>query len=544
MDDLTPTIITPTNDDVADDEDNEDSSWSNTSASSSESEFDRTGRLTRHGASPGKRKRRRRTKRRRRHKKQRRRTNNIEHVNPQIQKKLETDRARFKHYDDGTKRCLCCSFSSRDHLRYVPASAKHFQKTTKGIRCCECKSLLCEDCIMDLHPQIQRIRKKLHSDCDDFVNGIELYVKSKGKKKPAKYIGHCCMISKRRAEEKQRERDEEEQRARDEEDRRVRDEEQGVREEGEMVERSGIGGGMVYYGHRLIVAATNKCMDVHCLGKEPGIKATPHSVQREAYAKLVDELGIKTLDEMPAEWRRLSFETELTLRPPHVIDTDKGKTSRQKVRDDLLAYSLIPSLLTHSCLVQFKTKIVFVPRVDEVDMDAIKGTNDLPYEQLKKHYLFKDEDEVDRDCTLFLGYEPGQPLEYAYILLLRFHKMKPAVPHKTSKQLLLDLEQHLKNNKLERRRSGGSSGRLCYSKELKQMMATSGSTPKRSKACCFLRGIDEKWHLIFLHVWSGGLDRYISYLLPTTISLFFHYCDHFDTSVYIYLHTVSIIKAL
>ena len=64
MDDLTPTIITPTNNDVADNEDNEDSSWSNTSASSSESEFDRTGRVTRHGASPSKRKRRRRTKRR------------------------------------------------------------------------------------------------------------------------------------------------------------------------------------------------------------------------------------------------------------------------------------------------------------------------------------------------------------------------------------------------------------------------------------------------------------------------------------------------
>ena len=113
------------------------------------------------------------------------------------------------------------------------------------------------------------------------------------------------------------------------------------------VENSRLGGGMVYYGYRLIVAASKKCMDVHCLGEEPGIQATPHSVVTEVYAQLVDQLGIKTLDEMPAEWRRLSFETELTLRPPHVIDTDKGKTSQEKVRDDLLLCCLWTPLVTY-----------------------------------------------------------------------------------------------------------------------------------------------------------------------------------------------------
>ena len=74
---------------------------------------------------------------------------------------------------------------------------------------------------MDLHPQIQRIRKDLHSDCDDFVNGIKLYYKSKGKKKQVKHIGHCCMrISKRVSEEEQRTCDEA-QRARDEEEQRT-----------------------------------------------------------------------------------------------------------------------------------------------------------------------------------------------------------------------------------------------------------------------------------------------------------------------------------
>ena len=140
-----------------------------------------------------------------------------------------------------------------------------------------------------------------------------------------------------------------------------------------------------------------------------------------------------------------------------------------------------------------------------MDIEAIKGKNDLSYEHLKQHYIFKEEDEVDRDCTLFLGYEPGQPLEYAAILLLRFHKMEPTVPHADSRQLLYALEKYLKNNKLERRRSGGSSGPLCYSSELLQMLATSNSSPKRSKACCYLRGLDEKWHLIYINHKEGSV---------------------------------------
>ena len=91
---------------------------------------------------------------------------------------------------------------------------------------------------------------------------------------------------------------------------------------------------------------------------------------------------------------------------------------------------------------QFKTKIVFVPRVDNVDLKSIKGKNHLSYANLKKHYLFKEEDEVDRDCTLFLGYEPGSLHGKVVILLLRFHKFKPVIRQKNSKDLLKELEGH------------------------------------------------------------------------------------------------------
>ena len=115
---------------------------------------------------------------------------------------------------------------------------------------------------------------------------------------------------------------------------------------------------------------------------------------------------------------------------------------------------------------------------------------------------------MDRDITVFIKYNPTKSRRVAtncQLEVMRFHKFNPSFSHKkTAMGLLKNIMKTCLRKKgqkvdhiLERRRCCGSSGPLRYSKELLDMIATPNSTPKKGQAVFFLRGLDEKWHLIY-----------------------------------------------
>ena len=113
-----------------------------------------------------------------------------------------------------------------------------------------------------------------------------------------------------------------------------------------------------------------------------------------------------------------------------------------------------------------------------------------------------------------MGYDPDEP-SVGSVLLCRFLKMKPLFKGKgqRSKTFLIALQKHLKNEGLERRRVGGSSGFLEYNKELKILMSTPNSAPKCSKGVVWLRSKDNlRWHVFYCS--QEGTWKYTYYTTP------------------------------
>ena len=75
------------------------------------------------------------------------------------------------------------------------------------------------------------------------------------------------------------------------------------------------------------------------------------------------------------------------------------------------------------------------------------------------------------------------------LIMCRFHKLHANTGRYTSRELL----HHLRNNLpptdggFERMRGGGSNGKIGYTDELKRMMATPNSSPRKSKGVVYLR---------------------------------------------------------
>ena len=113
-----------------------------------------------------------------------------------------------------------------------------------------------------------------------------------------------------------------------------------------------------------------------------------------------------------------------------------------------------------------------------------------------------------------MGYDPDEP-SVGSVLLCRFLKMKPQFKGKGqhSKTFLIALQKHLKNEGLERRRVGGSSGFLEYNKELKILMSTPNAAPKCSKGVVYLRSKDNlRWHVFYCS--QEGTWKYTYYTTP------------------------------
>lgn len=155
---------------------------------------------------------------------------------------------------------------------------------------------------------------------------------------------------------------------------------------------------------------------------------------------------------------------------------------------------------------QYKVKLIYVPKsMSECSSKAFfktyKGSNTFPKEVIKEsHYLSADAEDSSIDATIVIGYDPLQPNSTGSLLLFRFHHMDPNIRKDSEKKRLLQcLQTLLKNNGIERKRTGGSSGYINYSRALKTMMATNNSTPRKSKGVVFLRqACDTAWDMFYV----------------------------------------------
>ena len=81
----------------------------------------------------------------------------------------------------------------------------------------------------------------------------------------------------------------------------------------------------------------------------------------------------------------------------------------------------------------------------------------------------------------------------------------------TTKDLFLELQCLLKNNGLEQRRTGGSSGYVSYTTELKLMMATPNSSPRNSKGSIWPRSKDNNLKWLLFYVGTKDMELKFTY---------------------------------
>ena len=85
------------------------------------------------------------------------------------------------------------------------------------------------------------------------------------------------------------------------------------------------------------------------------------------------------------------------------------------------------------------------------------------------------------------------------LALCRFHGMTKPMESRDAIRLFKQAKNVLKNECLERRRSGGSSGEIQYSKDLMKMLHTPNSSPRCSSGTIFLEGTNQQWLVFYIN---------------------------------------------
>lgn len=144
-----------------------------------------------------------------------------------------------------------------------------------------------------------------------------------------------------------------------------------------------------------------------------------------------------------------------------------------------------------------KVRVFYALKVAHENV-KLRGSNHISDSDVMSSYHFDSTKLSKVDATLIVGHEENEG--YASILLCRFHNLSPELKnHMSTRELLQDLQKHLKNDGLERRRMGASSGYVTYSKEFKKLMKTSNSSPRCSKGAVWLRDASNlKWNLYYI----------------------------------------------
>lgn len=177
-------------------------------------------------------------------------------------------------------------------------------------------------------------------------------------------------------------------------------------------------------------------------------------------------------------------------------------------------YSYVTIYDTHSLTsffcYQFKVKVYFIPKIQECD-ESLKASNKASDELVKECFYFDPDDSSDGvDVTMLVGYDhikssDGGGVRSVLLCQLgnEMFRYNCGSSDIFCQDLLKDLMCALSNNGLERRRTGGSSGKLTYSNHLKQLMETPNSTPRCSNGALWLHRKDEKWHVIYINTTEG-----------------------------------------
>ena len=137
---------------------------------------------------------------------------------------------------------------------------------------------------------------------------------------------------------------------------------------------------------------------------------------------------------------------------------------------------------------QMTVRVYYIPKV-KGEIGGLKGSNEICDDEVKVSTYFDSNLDLEEvDVSLLIGYD-SQNKNMASILLCRFHKMYPSfkLKNQNSKSFLKDLKLELKNDGMERRRVGGSSGFIGYTKEMKCLMKTHNSSPRCSKGVVWLK---------------------------------------------------------
>ena len=122
--------------------------------------------------------------------------------------------------------------------------------------------------------------------------------------------------------------------------------------------------------------------------------------------------------------------------------------------------------------------------------DLRRGSNVIAPDEVTKYYYFNENNANIESAGIDVHVIIGNRKNIGMLLLMRFTKY---IPHfkKRKKQsahmLFNEIVSTLKNDGLERRREGGSSGLICHSKIIKKMLKTPNSSPRTSKGKLLLQ---------------------------------------------------------
>ena len=244
------------------------------------------------------------------------------------------------------------------------------------------------------------------------------------------------------------------------------------------------GGAFALPEFNLLIKTETTSMDVFGIGVDYGTKPWWHYVVDEECANSIMKQGIYPSLTIPLNWS--SIERDIYITPPHYLNNKK---------------------------VKMKTMIHLLPACENKRTN-IKGSNKISADEVQSSFLFNSK-EHKCDVTIMIGYNTGET--NGSLLLCRFHNLSPTLSNKkkqTVKKLLYDLQGLLKNNGLERRRVGGSSGFTTFSKEMKLLMSTPNSTPRCAKGTVYLKSkCNLKWHVFYLGTKDGKM-KYTYYTQP------------------------------
>lgn len=278
-----------------------------------------------------------------------------------------------------------------------------------------------------------------------------MFYKTQGNEHPKQFIGHCCMIKKKREAAQELEKKE-------------------IEMATTLPVATTLGGCFCLPEFRLLIPTCTESMDVMGLGAETHLDAAWHFVVDERQAAELEEANVSPLTVRPINW---SVQRErISVAWPHSKPNGKQK------------------------FVTLSIVIYYVPKDDDdkttVTQKRLKGSNHLSVDDAQKYYLFAREEynkKHDCDLSLIIGYKKGESV--GSLLLMRFHSCSalrmPCLTDDERQKFLAAIRKKVGVNGLERMRRGGSSGLMEYSSNLMRLLSTKNSCPRKAKSALWLR---------------------------------------------------------